>query len=317
MPQDELYGLLGVEKGATDAEIKKAYRKLARDLHPDRNTANKEAEERFKKMSAAYAVLSDKKKRALYDEFGADGLRDGFDPEMYRRYSRAAGGMPRGAGGGGQDFDMGGFAGFGALEDIFETLFGGSGGRSGRRTRNQADRNWSVRDAGADVRVELEVDFLDAVVGRELQIQVKVGGESRKLKVTLPKGVETGKTLRLKGQGSSGSPGTKAGDMLIEVKVRDDKAYERKGLDLTKKERVTVGQAYHGTTLPVETPWGRVSVTLPPRSQSGQKMRLKGQGIKTDKASGDLYVLILIKLPQKGTPEESSLIDKLEKMYTE
>jgi molecular chaperone DnaJ len=160
MAKDDLYEILGVSRGASETEIKKAYRKLARELHPDRNKNNKQAEERFKKVSAAYAVLGNKEKRKLYDQFGVDGLRDGFDPQKWRQYGGGFTGEwpPSGRGYQSQNFDFGGFSGFGALEDIFESLFGG--GPRGRAAGRAGARNWGFgqqeMQQGAGIRSTLD-----------------------------------------------------------------------------------------------------------------------------------------------------------------
>ena len=176
-------------------KLKKAYRKLARDLHPDRNKDNKAAEEKFKKVSAAYAVLGDEEKRKLYDQYGIDGLRDGFDPNMWKQYGGFGGGRNGGAGSGGFDFggqgvDFGGFHGFGAMEDIFESLFGGRRrGRSGR-----TGSHWGQgSEKGPSVKSTLEVELMDAVLGRELEIVIPIEGERKKLKLKIPEGIESGK----------------------------------------------------------------------------------------------------------------------------
>ena len=169
MSNEDLYAVLGVSRSASKEEIKKAYRKLARELHPDRNQENKSAEERFKKVSAAYAVLGDEEKRKMYDQYGIDGLRDGFDPNMWKRYGgyadRGSGGRVETNFGGG--FDFGGFQGFGAMEDIFESLFGKRGGRGRRKAENTA---WGggIPEKGAQVRSVLEIELMDAILGREL-----------------------------------------------------------------------------------------------------------------------------------------------------
>jgi DnaJ-class molecular chaperone len=317
MEHEDFYEILGVDRNADEKEIKKAYRKLARELHPDRNEGDKRAEERFKKVSAAYAVLSDEEKRKLYDEYGVDGLRDGFDPEAYQRYRQQAG-QP----GGGRPFggDFGGFSGFGSLEDIFESLFGGGAGR-GRSVR------WSTGEGfgsagkarrgqkGPKVRSGVEVELMDAVLGRELELVVPIQQERRKLKVKLPRGVEDGQTIRLKGQGARGPFGGEPGDLLIEVKVKDDKQYERKGDDLTKKLPVTIGQAYEGATMQVETPWGKGKVTIPAGTQSGQKLRLRGQGVRKNGRRGDLYAEIMVKVPEKRDEETKKAVGILEEKY--
>lgn len=314
MQAEELYGILGIEKTATAAEIKKAYRSLARKHHPDKNQGRKEEEEKFKRISAAYAVLGDEKKRKLYDQYGLDGLRDGFDPEMWRRYGKAAagGGSARGRpfeGG----FDFGGFSGFGSMEDIFESLFGGGTGKRGSGGR-VAD--WAaVQETGAQVRSVLDVDLMDAVLGRELEIAVDLGEEVRKLKVRIPKGVEDGQTIRLGGQGARGRGGARSGDLMLEIRVRDDKEYVRKGNDLEKRVQVTLGRAYNGGEMEVETPWGKGTLKVPPRTQGGTKLRLKGQGIRKNGVAGDLYIRMDIKVPTGDDERTEEAVKALEESY--
>ncbi len=306
--QEDLYRVLGVSKDSTEGEIKKSYRKLARELHPDKNAGNKDAEERFKKVSAAYAVLGDKDKRKLYDDYGIDGLRDGFDPEQWRRYGGSPGGMPYG----GDGADFGGFSGFGGMENLFETLFGGGGRRGGRQRVH-----WNGGGAqmeGPQVKSELQIELMDAILGRELQIIVPVDGERKNLKVKIPRGIEDGQSIRLKGQGGQGMYG-RPGDMIIEVKTKKNQVYSREGMDLTKKETVTIGQAYLGGPIEVETPWGKGKVNIPAGTQGGQKLRLRGQGIRKGKEQGDLHVLVNIRLPEGRGEEVEDLIKKLEETY--
>lgn len=318
MANEDLYGVLGVSRGADEKEIKKAYRRLARELHPDHTKGDKAAEERFKKVSAAYAVLGDREKRKLYDQYGIDGLRDGFDPEMWRRYGGGFGGRPgTGARPQGVEFDFGGFSGFGSLEDVFESLFGGSGfGRRGA-VRGRGASPFDIRAPGAQVQSVIEVDLLDAVLGRELQIAVPIGPEQRKLKVKVPRGIEDGQSMRLKGQGAKSPEGGPAGDLLLEIRIRDHPRYRRTGMDLEVREVITVGQAYRGTSLPVETPWGKVKVTVPAGTQGGQRLRVKGHGVRKGRGgeSGDLYVQLSIRIPTQQGPEVEEAIEKLEQMY--
>ncbi|MDD5308136.1 MAG: J domain-containing protein [Deltaproteobacteria bacterium] len=323
MAEEDLYKILGVDRDTSETEIKKVYRKLARELHPDRNRNNKAAEERFKKVSAAYAVLSNKEKRKLYDEFGVDGLRDGFDAARWRE-CREWGARRPGApwpGDGRQtcaDEDLGGFSGFGSMEDIFESLFGGGRVRTGGARRSSpfgGYGDWPAENPGAQVKSVLEVELLDAVIGRELEIVVPMGHERRKLKVTLPQGVEDGQIIRLKGQGGRTGRGGPAGDLLLEIRIKPDPAYQRQGLDLVKRETVTVGQAYHGVVVKVETPWGQGKLTIPPGTQGGQKMRLKGQGVRRGAARGDLYVQIGIRVPTRQDEQTAAAVDKLESFY--
>ncbi len=315
MNSEDLYRALGVEKGASAAEIKKAYRNLARKLHPDHNEGNKEAEEEFKKVSAAYTVLGDEKKRKLYDEFGIDGLRDGFDAEKWRQYGPRGGprtGSPFQQGG----FDFGGFSGFGGMEDVFDSLFGG--GRGGRRGGGRARAGNAHRWGGGrvpkghQVRSELEIELLDAILGRELQIIIQVQGEKRNLKVKVPGGIEDGQSIRLKGQGGESPAGGERGDLILEVKVKRGEEYVRDGMNLTKTEKISIGTAYFGGSINVETPWGKGKVTMPRGTQGGQKLRIAGHGIRKEGKSGDLYVKVAIKIPKNIDADTEELVKKLE-----
>lgn len=317
MTNENLYALLGVTKTASKDEIKKAYRKLARELHPDKNKDNKLAEEKFKKVSAAYAVLGDEEKRKMYDQYGIDGLRDGFDPNMWGRY----GGYPssgqageRKDGGFGGGFDFGGFQGFGAMEDIFESLFGNRRGRS-RKSAGSSGWHTGSGEKGAQVRSVLEIELMDAILGRELDIVIPADGEKRNLRVKVPSGIESGKTIRLKEQGLRSPNGGPAGDLLLEIRIKKDKAYERDDLDLIKKEKVTVKEAYVGTQKDIETPWGPVKIKIPAGTQGGTRMRLKGKGIKSGGKAGDLYLNITIQIPTKEDQRTKEAIEELEQCY--
>jgi DnaJ-class molecular chaperone len=312
---EDLYSVLGLRRNASKEEVKKAYRKLARELHPDRNKNDKQAEEKFKKVTAAYAVLGDEEKRKLYDEFGIDGLRDGFDPNIWRKYGSSGRkkyqerkGEGRGFGG----FEYGGFEGFGAMEDIFESLFGG---KRGGRTERKRERWKSEPEKGPKVRSKLEVELMDVVLGRELQVIVPVEGERKTLRVKIPRGIEQGRTIRLQEQGAKSRNGGPAGDLLLEIEVKKDKKYERIGNDLYKKEKITVGEAYNGIAKDIETPWGKVKMTIPKGTQSGNKMRLKGKGIKREEKEGDLYIQILVEIPKKRDRKTEEAIEKLEECY--
>jgi len=308
MPAEDLYQILGVKRTATAGEMKKAYRSLARRHHPDKNQGKKEEEEKFKKITAAYAVLGDENKRKLYDQYGLDGLRDGFDPEMWKRYGgRAEGRQPIG-----QEFDFGGFSGFGSMEDIFESLFGGRGSRKAGSGGVRWER---MQKRGAQVRSVLEVELLDAVLGRELEIAVDVGGETRKLKVRIPAGVEDGQTIRLAGQGASGSGGGPSGDLLLEVRTRADATYSRHGSDLERRVLVTIGKAYEGGEVEVETPWGKGMLRIPPRTQGGTRLRLKGQGVRKKGSAGDLYVRVDIRVPAGTDEKTAEAVAALERIY--
>jgi DnaJ-class molecular chaperone len=313
MKNEDLYGILGVARDAAEGDIKKAYRKLARELHPDKNKGNKESEERFKKVSAAYAVLGNAEKRKLYDKYGIDGLRDGFDPKMWERAQGFGG---RGAGRAkenGESVDFGGFGGFGGMEQIFETLFGRNAYQRGPARRHEWVTNASSR--GPDVKSHMEVELLDAILGRELQIVVPIAGERRSLKVRLPKGIEGGKSLRLKGQGGNGSGEGEPGDLLVDIEVKEDERYTRRGMDLVKREDVSAGKAFFGGLLEVETPWGKGTVTIPVGTRGGKRLRIKGHGVRAAEKAGDLYVEINIVLPEPGDEKLERAVRELEKHY--
>ena len=311
MGNEDLYRILGVERGAAEGEIKKAYRKLARELHPDKNKGNKEAEERFKKVSAAYAVLGNQEKRKLYDKYGIDGLRDGFDPKMWEA-ARGFGGRGTARGGGAEAFDFGGFAGFGGMEQIFETLFGRSAYQRGQAKRHAWQKSPS---RGADVMSRMEVELLDAVLGRELQITIPIDGARRNLKVVLPKGIESGKSIRLKGQGGKGADGGEDGDLIVEIHTKEDGIYARRGMDLVKREDVTVGQAYFGGPLEVETPWGKGTLNLPKGTRGGKRIRIKGHGVRGGESRGDLYVEVNIVLPEERDEKMDETVREIERRY--
>jgi curved DNA-binding protein len=313
MESEDFYSILDVKRGATISEIKKAYRKLARKLHPDRNKDNKQAEERFKKVSAAYAVLGDKEKKNLYDKYGIDGLRDGFDPKMWEQFGGMGTGRRTHGGHAQNPFDAGGFTGFGAMEDIFESLFGASG--NVRRQQGTRGRNWGVRQKGPEIKSSLEVELMDVINGRELEIVIPVDGERKKLKVKVPRGIADGQTMRLKGQGGKSHSGGLPGDLMLEIAVKKDKTYERKGLDLVKAELITIGQAYRGAVVPIETPWGEVKMSVPAGTQGGQQLRLKGKGIKKGKEQGNLYVRMNIRVPTEQDEKADEAIEIIEALY--
>jgi curved DNA-binding protein len=318
----DLYEILGVKRSATEQEIRKAYRELARKYHPDRNPGNKQAEERFKEASYASEILLNKEKRALYDEFGENGLREGFNPETYRRYQQYA--QARGQGGGGG----GGFAGFGGLEDLLnQAARGGGGGGAG----SSSDGGWGGRFqdifGGADVSdifgmgrggrqrardtvSDVTIDFMDAVRGMETELALQAPGEAaRNVKVRIPPGVRDGGRIRLRGQGVEG------GDLVLRVHVREHPYYKREGDDLLLDLPVTAGEAYHGAKVQVPTPSGAVTLRIPARAQSGQRLRLRGKGVKRGDHQGDLIVQLEIVLPSSEQAAEH--VDALEALYGE
>jgi curved DNA-binding protein len=302
MPAD-YYNDLGVARDATPEQIKKAYRKLAGELHPDKNPGNASAETRFKAVNRANQVLSDKKKRALYDEFGEDGLREGFQADAMRAYRQ-------GTAGGGRRVrvaDEGNFA----FDDIFNAargsglgdmmgdLFGGMRG-GGQRRRGP------VR--GADLASEVVVDFADAIRGTTIGVRLQADAEP--VSVRIPAGANDGDRVRVPGHGAP-APGGTPGDLVITIAVRPHNHFKREGLDLHLDLPVTVGEAYRGAKVPVPTPSGEVTLKVPKRTQSGQTVRLKGRGVTRKDQTGDLYVRFLVRLPDDDAKDVQEAVEVL------
>ena len=291
----DLYTELGVQKDASSDEIKKAYRKLAAKLHPDRHPGDHKAEARFKQVNKAYQVLSDPKKRKLYDEFGEDGLREGFNPDVMRAYRRGTGGRTRfrrnGAGVNVEDlFSSHAPQGNTGFSDLFGDLFGARGrgapGRAGVR--------------GSDSALEVTVDFVSAVRGAEVKLQAQDGTE---VTVRVPPGAGEGDKLRLAGRGGPSVLGGPQGDLVIVIHVAQHPHFRRDGLDLHLDLPITVAEAFDGAKVRAPTPDGDVTLTVPRRAQSGQTVRLKSRGVRRKSEQGDLYVRFLVRFPDQQSPE--------------
>jgi DnaJ-class molecular chaperone len=332
MPARDFYEVLGVERTASADEIKKAYRKLALEYHPDVNPGNSEAEERFKEISAAKEVLLSPEKRKLYDEFGVDGLAPGFDPadaRAYREWARRAKQSPgyetfaRGAGSGGfSSDDLGGQG----IEDLLSQLFGNragpegaGGGFGGAGDFHFGGRPQTFR--GTDFETELEVDFIDAILGREVQMRIE-GREP--LRVTLPRGAKQGSRIRLKGQGQPAGAGAEPGDLFVRLKVRPHPFFRREGDDLHLDVPVTVSELILGTEVQIPTADGMTKVKVPPRSANGRVLRLPGKGVAKTASKGGgavgrghLFLHLQAVLPTGDDPEIEELARKLEAFYVE
>jgi curved DNA-binding protein len=305
----DLYKDLGVSKSASADEIKKAYKKLAGQLHPDRNPGDSKVEARFKAVNRAYQVLKDPDKRRLYDEFGEESLREGFNPAAARAYRNAAQATgARRARGGGINFEdlQGGAAGPGGFGDLLGELFGGGGPRSSRRG--------GPTMKGADVASEVAIDFVSAIRGAELRLRLQDGGEE--VTVRVPPGAGEGDKVRVPGHGAPSPMGGPAGDLVITIRVSPHPYFERDGLDLYLKLPITVGEAHRGGKVRVPTPDGPVTLSVPPHAQSGQEMRLKGKGVKRAGKQGDLYVRFLVKLPVQDSEAIDAAVTTLENAMT-
>ena len=302
---NDFYATLGVSKTADAAEIKRSYRKLAGKLHPDKHPDEPNVEARFKEVNQAYQVLSDPKKRALYDEFGEEALREGFDPDQARasRRYRGSGAGPSGnAGSGGGDWQgsvpsdfFSSLGGSVDLQDLFGDLLPGQRrGAAPRRTGK-----------GSDLESSITIDFASAVRGTTLRLQPR-GGPSEPVTVRIPPGAEEGSRLRVPGQGAPGSHGGAAGDLVLTIHVTPHAHFRREGDDLHLDLPVTPGEAYGGAKVNVPTAGGAVLMKLPARSQSGHVVRVKGKGVaRRNKPPGDLYVHLQVQLPVNDEAAEA------------
>ena len=304
MAEQDLYSVLGVSRDADADAIKKAYRVLALKFHPDRNPGDKKAEESFKSVNHANEVLSDPKKRKLYDDFGEMGLREGFNPDAYRQWQSAGGGGgPHGGNGGGFEDIFGGGGGAGAHVD-FSELFGQyfQGGRgSGGSPFSAGSRGRAVR--GRDLESEVTIDLPLAVRGGEVSLSIR--GES--VRVRIPSGAKEGTRLRIAGKGMP-SPGGQPGDLVLLVKVESHPWFWIEEDDLHVRLPVALVEAWRGTKITIPTPQGEVTLRVPPHTTHGAKLRLRGKGIpgSAKREASDLMVHIEIAaLPDTPATEEA------------
>lgn len=307
------YQILGVKKSDSDADIKSAYRKLAKDLHPDRNPNDEKVAERFKEISAAYSVLGDKEKRAQFD-------RGEIDAGGAQQNPFAGGGNPFGGGG-----PFGGAGGQGAdFEDILRQFTRGAGNtRAGNAQFNSQANSGGFADMfgfgggpkrqkrsplkGSDALYTLEVDFMDAAKGSSTRLKLKNG---KTVDVKIPAGVKHGQQIRLTGQGGKGMPGAQKGDAMIEIKIKPHKYFYREGNNIYMDIPITIDEAILGGSLSIPTIWGAVKMKIPEGTSSGTKLRLKGKGVHKANEKGDQYISFNIVMPEKLDKELRTAIEK-------
>ncbi|MCX8117342.1 MAG: DnaJ domain-containing protein [Desulfobacterota bacterium] len=298
MATRDYYEILGVSKNASEEEIKRAYRKLAMKYHPDRNPNKKEAEERFKEINEAYAVLSDKEKRKQYDTFGAEGFRQRFTQEDIFR-----------------GFD---------IDEILSGLFGGrmrtefkfGGGRRGFDFGDLFGSAYGFQETaqkGEDIVYELPLTIEEVASGAEKRITYRKDGKVEEVSVKVPKGIPAGKKLRLAGKGMEGKRGGPPGDLYLQITIQDHPIYTREGDDLIVEKEIRFSEAVLGGSIEVPTLEGTKRVKIPPGTQSHTKLRLKGLGLPhfQKEGRGDEYVKVIVKVPKKISERAKTLIQEL------
>lgn len=301
MATRDYYNILGVNKNSSDGEIKRAYRKLAMKYHPDRNPNRKEAEERFKEINEAYAVLSDKEKRKQYDTFGAEGFRQRFTQEDIFRgfdFEEILSGLFGGRGK--REFRYGGRGGF-----DFGDLFGQTPYQDMGR----------MPQKGEDILYELTISLEESAFGGEKRISYRKNGKMEEVSVKIPRGIPSGKKLRLAGKGIEGKNGGPPGDLYLQINIKGHSFFIREGDDLIVDKEINFSEAVAGATVEVPTLEGKKIVRVPPGTQSHTKMRLKGLGVPhfQGEGRGDEYVKVIVKVPKKLTEKSRKLIEELAK----
>ena len=317
----DFYKTLGVSEDAPVDEIKKVYRRLAKKYHPDRNKGDKDAEAKFKEVTEAYETLKDAKKREQYDTLRKYGAFAGHGPQAGPGFADFFAN-----GGGGRVFRFEGNTGeFGDIEEMLGSLFGGGrGGGFGRTRRGPepfggfggrgAEEMFAGRgqrtQRGADVNTTVTVSFMESIKG--VQKTLKSRGDGKKFKVRIPAGIEDGGKVRLRGQGQPGIYGGRNGDLIITVRVMADQQFKRVGNDIHTELEISFIEAIKGCKKAVKTLARTVNLTIPPGTQPGTKMRLKGMGLEVGGTTGDQYVEVKVLIPTTLTEKQKRLLDEWE-----
>lgn len=306
MEYKDYYKLLQVEKSASQDEISKAFKKLARKYHPDLNPDNPESEAKFKEINEAYEVLKDPEKRKLYDSLGPN-WQDGQNfqpPPGYENFH----------------FQSSGFGGQG-FSDFFETIFGGGGFQGAGFGGDPFGQTMRMRGRDAEVRITLTLEEAYSGGRKTLSLQEQVRGadgrprvQQKTLEVNIPSGIKNGGKIRLAGQGSPGSGGAPAGDLLLHVRIEDHPLFRLEGIHVVYDLRLAPWEAVLGGQKRIPTLDGPVDMTIPPGVSSGQKLRLSGKGLGRGQSQGDQFVRILIRSPKKLTDQERELWEELAKI---
>lgn len=302
----DYYKILGIQKDASAEQIKKAYRKLARKFHPDVNPGDKESERKFKELNEANEVLSHPENRKKYDQYG-ENWKHGEEyakaqQQQQRQYqSQQQGGFSGADFGEGEDFS-----------DFFQSMFGGNSGGFGRNTRGSA----SGKFKGQDVSAEINLHLKDAATTHQQTFEIN----GKKVRITIPAGVEDGQKIKLSGHGNPGQNGGPNGDLFITFNIKEDPHFKRKGDDLTSEVEIDLYTAVLGGEVLIKTLDGSVNLKVKPETQNGTKVRLKGKGFpryKKEGEFGDLFVTYMIKIPTHLTEKEKELFQQLKDLKNE
>ena len=305
--QEDFYRTLGINHSASEEDIQKAYRDLARRYHPDLNQDDEHAKENFQAVQQAYEVLGDSKKREMYDRYGSAFESVGGTGPQKRPSSSGPGGFNF------EDIDISQIFGerfgrgdAGGFADIFRDVTG----RGGPRPRASASRPTQ----GTTLRHDIEIPFVTAVTGGEAQLSIqRASGELERIAVKIPAGIEHDNKIRLRGQGEPGRNGGSPGDILIRVKVGMHAWFQRNGSDLQVRVPIKLSEAVVGAAVDIPTPQGTISLKVPPGTSSGTRLRVKGHGArKKDTTPGDLYAEIQIEIPKNIAPDAQQWIEKLD-----